>query len=148
MSIEHFLLFIPKVRVLLSGEFGDLLPEQKANEMAAGYHHTYFQTDDIELKTLVVWPSDEKLEQASTLALSEASDLLAVLGVDAAAVMETSSDRTLNRRALTCVPGTRIEHVLIITETTDNSDVSPTKTCPVPINEIEPIIGGFRRRSC
>jgi hypothetical protein len=50
------LLFMPKVRVLLLGEFGDLLPEQKANETAAGYHHTYFQTDDIDLKVLMVWP--------------------------------------------------------------------------------------------
>jgi hypothetical protein len=75
----------------------------------------------------MVWPTDEELQQASTLALSEASDLLAVLGIDAAAIMDTSRERTHHRRALACIPETRIEHA-VITETADNSDISPTET--------------------
>jgi hypothetical protein len=92
-SLMDFLLFIPKVRILLSGEFGDLLPQQKANETADGYHHTYFQTNDIDLKTLMIWPRDEELRGASTIAFSEASDLLAVLGIDAAAISNMSGER-------------------------------------------------------
>jgi hypothetical protein len=82
--------------------------------------------DDV-INLFLVWPSDEELQQVSTLALSEASDLLAVLGIDATAIIETSSDRTLNRRAFASVPGTRIKHV-VFTETTDNSDSLPTET--------------------
>jgi hypothetical protein len=82
--------------------------------------------DDV-INLFLVWPSDEELQQASTLALSEVSDLLVVFGIDAAAVIETSSDRTLNRRAFASVPGTRIEHT-VFTETTDNSDSLPTET--------------------
>lgn len=82
--------------------------------------------DDV-INLFLVWPSDEELQQASTLALSEVSDLLAVFGIDAAAVIETSSDHTLNRRAFASVPGTRIEHT-VFTETTDNSDSLPTET--------------------
>ena len=43
----------------------------------------------------MVWPSDEELQQASTLALAEASDLLAVLGIDAAAIMNTPGEQNL-----------------------------------------------------
>jgi hypothetical protein len=125
-SLADFLLFMPKVRLLLSGEFGNLLPEQKANETAAGYHHTYFQTDDIDLQTLMVWPSDEELQQASTLALAEASDLLAALGIDAAAIMNMSGEQNLPTRHLPRVHRRRTEYA-VITDISDDLDEPPNE---------------------
>lgn len=91
-SLLDFLLFMPKVQVILSGEFRDLLPTQQANETAAGYHHTYFQNDDIDLQQLTVWPSDTDLEMASSAAFAEASDLLRIVGIDPATSIVTGSN--------------------------------------------------------
>jgi len=46
---------------MLLGEFGELSPQEQVNQTAAGYHHTYFISDDIDLGALMSWSSDEDL---------------------------------------------------------------------------------------
>ena len=73
----------PKLRTLLLGSFGDLSPSEQANQTASGYHHTYFHTKDLDLPTLMTWPSDDDIQNASVVALSEVEQLLSAVGVDA-----------------------------------------------------------------
>lgn len=76
-----FLHFIPKLRVMLLGEFGNLSLQEQANATASGYHHTYFQSDDIDLQALMIWPTDDELKSASLIAYDEAIQLLSFLGI-------------------------------------------------------------------
>ncbi|KAJ6493278.1 hypothetical protein C8R45DRAFT_1073220 [Mycena sanguinolenta] len=81
-----------KLRVLQMGAFGNLTPEQQANETAAGYHHTYFQADDVDILTLWQFPTDQELKDASQNGLAEAVQLLKLLGVDANTMLRNYKD--------------------------------------------------------
>ncbi|KAF8156928.1 hypothetical protein B0H34DRAFT_657929 [Crassisporium funariophilum] len=74
----------PKLQTLLLGAFGDLTAEEQANQTAAGYHHTYFDTDDLDLKELLRYPTEDDLAAASDAAFEEAEQLLGSLGINAA----------------------------------------------------------------
>ncbi|KAJ7736423.1 hypothetical protein B0H16DRAFT_1730764 [Mycena metata] len=76
-----------KLRVLQMGAFANLSPEQQANQTASGYHHTYFKADDLDTATLMQWPSDEELGDASKYGLAEATQLLKLLGIDALSML-------------------------------------------------------------
>jgi len=78
----------PKLRVLMLGEFGNLTTEQKANETASGYHHTYFKADDLDLEALFQYPTDQDLSDASKIAFEEAGQLLASVGINAPAMLK------------------------------------------------------------
>ncbi|KDQ07233.1 hypothetical protein BOTBODRAFT_76758, partial [Botryobasidium botryosum FD-172 SS1] len=80
-DIADFLYFIPKLIIHLSGKFGVLSPEEKENATAAGYHHTYFDTSDIDLPVLATWPTDSDIESVSLAAAQEAEQLLSVVGI-------------------------------------------------------------------
>ncbi|KDQ15593.1 hypothetical protein BOTBODRAFT_78373, partial [Botryobasidium botryosum FD-172 SS1] len=80
-DIADLLYFMPKLMIYMSGTFGDLSPEQKENATAAGYHHTYFDTRDLDIPALMTWPTDAELEKVSLMAAQEAEQLLTVLGV-------------------------------------------------------------------
>ncbi|KAF8803503.1 hypothetical protein BYT27DRAFT_7259964 [Phlegmacium glaucopus] len=73
----------PKLQAFLLGAFGDLSAEEQANQTAAGYHHTYFKADDLDLKELLRYPSDDDLANASDAAFREAEQLLLSLGINA-----------------------------------------------------------------
>ncbi|KAH7929600.1 hypothetical protein BV22DRAFT_1029216 [Leucogyrophana mollusca] len=77
----------PKLRALMMGAFQHLSPEERANQTAAGYHHTYFHAPDIDLAILMKWPSDAILEKASSDAFCEAEQILAAVGIDARQMM-------------------------------------------------------------
>ncbi|KAJ7355749.1 hypothetical protein DFH08DRAFT_772956 [Mycena albidolilacea] len=81
-----------KLRVLQMGAFGNLTPEQQANETAAGYHHTYFKADDVDILALWQFPTDQELRDASQYGLAEAVQLLKLLGVDAKAMLRDYKD--------------------------------------------------------
>ncbi|VDB87010.1 unnamed protein product [Peniophora sp. CBMAI 1063] len=72
----------PKLRALLMGAFESLSSQEAANEVAEGYHHTYFQTDDIDLCALMQWPTDEQLDLAASDAFDDAAQLLSAVGLD------------------------------------------------------------------
>lgn len=54
-----------KLQALLLGASGGLSAEEQANQTAAGYHHTYFKADDLDLKELLRYPFDEELANAA-----------------------------------------------------------------------------------
>ena len=72
-----------KLQAFLLGAFGDLSAEEQANQTAAGYHHTYFKADDLDLKKLLCYPSDNDLANMSDAAFREAEQLLSSLGINA-----------------------------------------------------------------
>ncbi|KAA1468573.1 hypothetical protein DENSPDRAFT_814932 [Dentipellis sp. KUC8613] len=73
----------PKLRSLMLGAFQGLSPEEKANQTAAGYHHTYYHAPDLDLAALMSWPSDEDFADASKHAFEEVEQLLSVVGINA-----------------------------------------------------------------
>lgn len=73
----------PKLQALLLGAFADLSTEEQANQTAAGYHHTYFKADNLDLKELIRYPSDSDLAKAADAGYKEAEQLLLSLGIDA-----------------------------------------------------------------
>ncbi|KAJ7745879.1 hypothetical protein DFH07DRAFT_924502 [Mycena maculata] len=72
-----------KLRVLMMGAFGNLSPDQQANQTSAGYVHTYFKADDLDTAILLQYPTNLDLVNASSYVLEEASQLLKVVGIDA-----------------------------------------------------------------
>ncbi|KZP05037.1 hypothetical protein FIBSPDRAFT_903813 [Athelia psychrophila] len=78
-TLLDFLQFMPKLCVFILGEFGNLSEQEKANETAAGYHHTYFHCDDIDVKALMEWPTDGQLEDILGLAHEDVEELLSAL---------------------------------------------------------------------
>lgn len=77
-----------KLEALLLGAFGDLSAEEQANQTAAGYHHTYFKADDLDLKELLHYPSDNDLANASDAAFHEAEQLLLSVGINAKQMLD------------------------------------------------------------
>jgi hypothetical protein len=80
-SYADFLFFMPKLLIMLMGEFGNLSMQEQANQTTAGYHHTYFKTDDLDLDALMTWVSNTELKAISTVAAKEAISLLGAVGI-------------------------------------------------------------------
>lgn len=81
-TYSDFLYLYPKLRLLLMGAFKDLTTEQRAEQTSAGYHHTYFKADDLDLAALMQYPSDQDIFTASKVAYADANQLLLALGID------------------------------------------------------------------
>lgn len=86
-TYADFLYLYPKLTVLLMGAFNNLTPEQKAQHTSAGYNHTYFKADDIDISALMVYPDDEKIHTASRLALEDVEQVLKAVGIDACSML-------------------------------------------------------------
>ncbi|KAJ7683601.1 hypothetical protein B0H17DRAFT_1137725 [Mycena rosella] len=76
--------------------------EHKLRVLQMGYHHTYFKADDLDIATLMQYPTDQEIADASKYGLAEASQLLKLLGINAEAMLrdymapEPSKDRPPN----------------------------------------------------
>ncbi|KAG7095217.1 hypothetical protein E1B28_005992 [Marasmius oreades] len=77
----------PKLHVLLLGDFSNLTAEEKAKQTSAGYHHTYFRADDLDLLNLLEYPDDTASSKASEAAFEEAKVLLNATGIDATTML-------------------------------------------------------------
>ena len=88
-TFNDFLSAQPKLQALLLGAFGDLSTEEQANQTTAGYHHTYFTADDLDLKELLRYPSDQDLADASDATFKEAEQLLSSIRINAQQMMKT-----------------------------------------------------------
>lgn len=84
VTIAEVLHLMPKITCLLQAEFADLSSQEQANRTAAGYHHTYFKPQDVNLAQLMLWPTDADLAEAAKLAATEVQVMMTFLGVDAA----------------------------------------------------------------
>jgi len=102
-SFSDMLYLEPKLRTLMLGEFGNLTAKQKANETSAGYHHTYFKADDLDLPALFQYPTDIELEAASKAAFAETQQLLATVGIDAAQMLRTYLPPSVKPAKKSCV---------------------------------------------
>ncbi|KAK7012417.1 hypothetical protein R3P38DRAFT_3324101 [Favolaschia claudopus] len=80
--------FERKLRAMMLGAFGNLSPDEQANQTSAGYHHTYFKADDLDMAELLRYSSDDEIAQASERALAEAEQLLSLLDIDADVVLK------------------------------------------------------------
>jgi hypothetical protein len=94
----------PKLQAFLLGSFGDLSAEERANQTAAGYHHTYFKADDLDLKELLRYPSDDDLADAADAGFKEAEQLLLSLGVNAKNMLRCYTAPEKRRRNPTLAP--------------------------------------------
>ncbi|KAJ7483382.1 hypothetical protein FB451DRAFT_1234359 [Mycena latifolia] len=92
----------------MRGAFDNLSPDEQAAETSAGYHHTYFTADDIDLLVLMEWPTDEQLADASKQAFEEAAQLLNLVGIDAEAMLKDYVDPKLSTK--TMVPNAKQQH--------------------------------------
>ncbi|KAI0026479.1 hypothetical protein K488DRAFT_92498 [Vararia minispora EC-137] len=72
----------PKLQALLMGAYRDFLPQAAANAIGKGYHHTYFDLADLDISSLMVWPSDAELGVASNSVLHEACLLLGTVDLN------------------------------------------------------------------
>ncbi|KII84101.1 hypothetical protein PLICRDRAFT_65980, partial [Plicaturopsis crispa FD-325 SS-3] len=86
-SYTDMLYLEPKLQALLLGAFANLSFEEKANQTASGYHHTYFRAPDLDTAALMEWPTDVDLAKASAAAFEEVEQLLAAVGIDAHAML-------------------------------------------------------------
>ncbi|KAF7312425.1 hypothetical protein MIND_00256000 [Mycena indigotica] len=69
------------------GSIDGLTAEQKANLSSMGYAHTYMDMDGLNLTLLMAWPSDAEMRLDSQNALTEATELLRLLGIDGHAML-------------------------------------------------------------
>ncbi|KAJ7508549.1 hypothetical protein B0H11DRAFT_2304702 [Mycena galericulata] len=84
--------FERKLRAFMRGAFGNLSPDEQATEASAGYHHTYFTADDLDILALMEYPTDKELAEASEHAFEEAAQLLKLVGIDAEAMLKQYVD--------------------------------------------------------
>lgn len=124
-SIGDLMQLLPKLTVLLQAEFGDLSAQEQANKVGAGYHHTYYKTEGVNLKEMRHWPSDAELAEASRLGMQDAAGLLAALGLDAAALLCPSK-----RTATPTIPP--VPNKAIHPEPTDELVAHPDDKVPPP----------------
>lgn len=73
---------IPKLSHYLAGKFDELTPQEQANRTAAGYYHTHFKNDDVNIIALKTYPSDYEIESIYNTATQEATDLLYALNIN------------------------------------------------------------------
>ncbi|KAJ3528013.1 hypothetical protein NMY22_g9566 [Coprinellus aureogranulatus] len=92
-----------KLFALIAGAFRNLTPEQKAQQTASGYYHTYFKAGDVDLKELARYPSDADLARISDVAAQEVAQLCAVVGIEAARMISvyTAPVRSAHRQRAT-----------------------------------------------
>lgn len=135
-SIGDLMQLIPKLTCLLQAEFGDLSPEEQANKVGAGYHHTYHKADGVDLKDMRHWPTDADLAEANKLAMQDVQGLLAPLGLDAAALLRPSPTPSTQPSSTTSHPTTPI----VSNETADQPEDEL-----VAEGEVPPALPSFRR---
>jgi hypothetical protein len=80
-NFADFLFLWQKIMLLLQGDFNNTSPQEKSNRTAEGYHHTYFNSKDINLTNLTQWCSDVDFEDAVWVVFVEAGALLSTAGI-------------------------------------------------------------------
>jgi hypothetical protein len=73
----------PKLRTLMLGSFGNLSFQAQANATAAGYYHSCSDVAGLDIPSLMSYPSDREIGDASDAAFEEAALLLAAVGINA-----------------------------------------------------------------
>ncbi|KAJ7814859.1 hypothetical protein B0H13DRAFT_2242659 [Mycena leptocephala] len=79
-SMLDFVYMIPKLRVKIRAA---ILRAKTSNpkDRAAGYSHTYFDSNGLDILALSTFPSDADIEQIASQAVEESDSLIAMLGL-------------------------------------------------------------------
>ncbi|KAJ3765163.1 hypothetical protein FB446DRAFT_795330 [Lentinula raphanica] len=83
-TILDFYRMIPKLTVQIRESFLSKSYYERSSDMkarAAGYHHTYFSTEKLNIAALSYFPSIDDIECIAQRAASEADSLIAALGI-------------------------------------------------------------------
>lgn len=79
-TLLDFIYMVPKLHIRLrQAILCALASDPKAH--ASGYCHTYFDYTGINLQALVMYPSDNEINEAAWIATEEADSLVALLGI-------------------------------------------------------------------
>ena len=68
--------------LLMMGELKAKGFQANVSEHRSGYHHSWFDTKDIDMKNLAIYPSDSEIQEAIDVAYKEATSLLSILGIE------------------------------------------------------------------
>ncbi len=93
-TFVEWILMIPKVATLVGGELRRKMKgaQEGASASRYGYHHSYFESDDINLPNLATFPSNDDLEEIIRVAHTEADALLKILGMNVTAPSLVDND--------------------------------------------------------
>jgi hypothetical protein len=81
-TFAEWILMIPKLVLLMMGELKAKGSQANASEHRSGYHHSWFDTKDVDMKNLSTYPSDTEFQECIDVAFQEASALLNLLGIE------------------------------------------------------------------
>jgi len=81
-TFAEWILMIPKLVLLMMGELKAKGFQANVSEHRSGYHHSWFDTKDIDMKNLATYPSDSEIQEAIDVAYKEATSLLSILGIE------------------------------------------------------------------
>ena len=81
-TFGEWILMIPKIVLLMAGEFKARGFQAKASEHRSGYHHSWFETVGADMKNLATFPSDSEIQECIKVAYEEAGSLLNILGIE------------------------------------------------------------------
>ncbi|KDQ05884.1 hypothetical protein BOTBODRAFT_122163, partial [Botryobasidium botryosum FD-172 SS1] len=81
-TFSDIIYMVPKAVRYMSSAFSVLSIEEQGNKTAAGYHHTYFKSQGLDIAALMVYPGDTEISDAFDAATTEAEGLLSAVGIN------------------------------------------------------------------
>jgi hypothetical protein len=90
-----FTYMIPKLRIKLH-EAALRGKASNGKARAAGYSHTYFDHEGLDLLVLSTFPTDTEITAIADIAAQEADSLIALLGVNASELEDPTSDKNVD----------------------------------------------------
>jgi hypothetical protein len=81
-TFAEWVLMIPKIVLLMAGEFKAKGSQAKASDHRSGYHHSWFDTTGVDPVNLATFPSDSDIQECINIAYQEASSILNLLGIE------------------------------------------------------------------
>lgn len=100
-TFADWIMMGPKLSLLMSGEMYSKLKSTQADASTgrAGYHHTWFDSKDVDLVQLATFPSDQQVTSIIRAAHYEASALLRILDMESVTETLGSEGAYLDKRA-------------------------------------------------
>jgi hypothetical protein len=80
-TFVEFLFMVPKLDAILSSDLRSTNLEDVGHSSRGGYHHTWYNTDDLDRNSLLDYPSNNAINNIIKVAYTEASQLLSILGM-------------------------------------------------------------------
>jgi hypothetical protein len=81
-TFSEWVSMIPKIVLLMAGEFKAKGFQAKSSDHLSGYHHSWFETQGVDPINLATFPSDSEIRECINIAYEEASSILNILGIE------------------------------------------------------------------